>query len=153
MDDELARFVEEAALFWEEQGLPRIAGRILAWLLVCDPPYRSARQLTEELGASKASISTMTRLLQASGTIEVVAIPGERATHFRLTPHTLGRKLERRLQAMVSFLPLARRGLELLADEPPERRERLEEVASMYAFLARELPALLERWRAERDHG
>jgi len=151
VEAELARYIEDVALFWERQGLPRIAGRIVGLLMVCDPPHRSAGQLAEELGASKASVSNMTRLLLTGGSIEAVAVPGDRATYYALTPDSLERKLERRVAAMVSFHALAQRGLDLLDGAPPERSARLRRVASLYAFMERELPALLERWRQEQD--
>lgn len=149
MEAELAQYVEDVALFWEQQGLPRIAGRIMGLLLVCDPPWRSASQLADELGASKGSISTMTRLLLASGSIETRALPGDRATYFQLASQGIEHKLERRFASMVAFRALADRGLDLLVDAPEARRERLERVAHLYRFLERELPALLDRWRAE----
>lgn len=151
MTEPTENYVEEVALFWEAHGLPRIAGRILGLLLVCDPPHRSAKELAAELGASKGSVSAMTRLLLQSGTIEVVPVPGERATYYRLSPDSLERKLERRLIEMVAFRELADKGLELLADAPAAHRDRLETVRSLYAFLERELPALLDRWREERE--
>jgi len=148
-DPDLRDYIEEVALFWEAHGMPRIAGRILGLFLVCDPPHRSAKQLAATLGASKGSISAMVRLLHASGTLEVVPIPGERATYYQLSPGSLERKFEKRLLEMVAFRALAERGLELLEGEPAGRRERLEKVRSLYAFLERELPDLLERWRSE----
>ena len=151
MDTQLAQYVEEVALFWEQQGLPRIAGRILGLLMVCDPPHRSARQIAEQLSVSKGSVSTMVRLLLASGSIEVVAIPGERATHYRLSPDSIEQKLERRLQAMVGFQGLADRGLALLADAPDAQRERLLHIRDLYAFLGEELPLLIARWRQRQD--
>lgn len=151
LDTDLARYVEQVALFWEAQGVPRIAGRILGLLLVCNPPHRSAAELAATLGASKGSISAMTRLLLASRTIEIVPIPGERATYYCLSPQSLEDKLARRLTEMVAFRAIAADGLCLLADAPAHRRQRLESVHDMYAFLERELPALLERFRAERD--
>lgn len=147
MNEERARFVEDVALHWEAHGLPRIAGRIIGLLMVCDPPHRSATQLKDELGASKGSISTMTRLLLASGTLVVVAVPGDRATYYRLAPHSFEEKMKRRLEAMVGFRDLARRGVELLEAEGSPRVEELEQVASLYAFLGDELPRLFERWR------
>ncbi|MCA9610875.1 MAG: MarR family transcriptional regulator [Myxococcales bacterium] len=152
MDPELAAYVEDVALYWEAQGLPRIAGRIVGLLLVCDPPHRSPGELVEELGVSKGSVSAMTRLLVEAGTIEVVAVPGGRATYYRLTPESLERRFERRLRSFTSFGALAQRGLELLEDEPAERTARLRRIASLYAFLERELPLLLERWHAETGH-
>lgn len=151
MDEDVAKYIEEVALFWEGQGLPRIAGRILGLLLVCDPPWRSPTELVDELGASKGSVSTMTRLLLEAGTIERVAPhPGDRATYYQLSPGSLERKLERRIHTMVGFRALAEQGLQLLEHAPADQRARLETVASLYAFLERELPLLLERWREER---
>ena len=46
-------FVEEVALVFEEIGLIRMAGRILGWLLISNPPYQSADELAEALQASK----------------------------------------------------------------------------------------------------
>ncbi|EDM76107.1 hypothetical protein PPSIR1_31268 [Plesiocystis pacifica SIR-1] len=151
MNDELSAYIEDVALFWEKQGLPRIAGRIVALLLVCDPPQRSATQIATELGVSKGSVSSMTRLLLASGTIEAVALPGDRATYFRLTADSLERKFSRRLESMIGFRRLAERGLALMEDTPPEQRARLRRVAALYTFLERELPLLLDKWHAERE--
>jgi len=148
LDPRHAAYVEDVALYWEAQGLPRIAGRIVGWLMICDPPHRSARQLADDLGASKASVSTMTRLLLTSGSIEVVPVPGERATHYALTVEGIEHKLVRRVQGIVSFADLARQGLELVE---PEQADRLEQIASLYTFLERELPLLLARWREERE--
>ena len=150
MEEALETYVEEVALFWEGQGLPRIAGRILGLLMVCHPPHRTPAQLAEALGASKGSISAMVRLLLRSGTIEVVPMPGERATYYQLSPHSVERKLEARLLQMVAFRGLAEKGLRLLEHAPAERRERLRTLAELYAFLEVELPGLLERWRAQR---
>ena len=42
-----------------QEGLPPVAGRMWAWLLVCDPPEQTAAQLAEAVGASRGSISGM----------------------------------------------------------------------------------------------
>jgi hypothetical protein len=34
----LQRFIDEVGLYSERAGLPLLAGRILGWLLVADPP-------------------------------------------------------------------------------------------------------------------
>ena len=47
MPPDLAPYIEDVALYWEQHGLPRIAGRIIGLLLVCDPPHRSAAELLE----------------------------------------------------------------------------------------------------------
>ena len=144
-------WIESVALHLEEDGLPRIAGRIVGLLMICDPPHRSAAELVRELGASKGSVSAMTRLLHDAGTLRKVAVPGERATYFALAPDSLERKLAQRVGRMDGMRAIAAQGLALLGDAPSERRERLRRVEAMYAFMQREVAALLERWAQERQ--
>ncbi len=152
LDDGLAHYVEEVALQFERSGLPRIAGRIVGLLLICDPPERSAGELATELGVSKGSVSSMTRLLLTAGTIKRVARPGERRTYFALSNDGFERKFALRVEAMAASRALGEMGLRLLErrDAPASQTQRLREFVAMYAFWEREMPALLERWRAER---
>jgi DNA-binding transcriptional regulator GbsR (MarR family) len=143
-------FVEDVALFFEEMGFPRMAGRILGWLLICDPPEQSAGQLAGVLQASKGSLSTMTRLLIQIGLVERVGLPGERRDHFRIRPGAWPQLLRVQTQVMTGLHQVVERGLGMLADEDPERRRRLEEAHDLYAFLERELPRLLQQWEQER---
>lgn len=152
MSDALAQYIEDVALHFERGGLPRIAGRILGLLLVCDPPERSAGQLAVELGVSKGSISAMTRLLLSAGTIRRVGRPGERVTYYALSDDGFERKLALRVRAMAETRALGEQGLRLLARDgaAPPRTRRLRELVALYGFWERELPGLLERWRDER---
>ena len=143
-------FVEEVGLVFEQTGLPRMAGRILGWLLISDPPHQSTAQLTDALLASKGSISTMTRHLIHMGLIERLSLHGVRHDYFRLRPgawqHTIRRGLEDEIRM---FRQLAEHGLEILADKTPLTRKWLEEMREVYTFLEREFPTLLERWEQE----
>ena len=132
--------------------MPRTAGRILAWLLICDPPEQTMHDLVQALGASKSSISTMTRLLIQIGMIERVSLPGERRDSYRSTPDHWLRQLEGATQEFASYRALAERGLALLADPSDEQRRALTEMRDVSDFLEREFPALLKRWQDER-HG
>lgn len=62
-------FLEEFSLKIGEFGHPRIYGQILGWLLICEPPYQSFSDLTENLDISKASVSNTTRVLLERGLI------------------------------------------------------------------------------------
>jgi DNA-binding transcriptional regulator GbsR (MarR family) len=148
--DSMMAYVEEVALFFEQAGMPRIAGRILGYLLVCEPPYRSAAELAHELGVSRGSVSTMSRMLREAGLIEPAPLPGERATYLQVSDDGFERVFERQIQQVAAFSALADRGLELLSEEPAERSRRLRSMRAIYAFYEREMPALLERWREER---
>jgi hypothetical protein len=53
------------------------------------------------------------------------------------------------LPVTVAWRQVADEGIELLRDRPPESRQRIQEVRDVYAFMERELPAMLERFMAE----
>jgi hypothetical protein len=146
-------YVEDVAVAFEQGGLPRMAGRIIGWLLICDPPEQSSAQLAAVLRASKGSISSATRLLVPSGLVERRAHPGERRDHFRIRPEAWAELVQARLTQVVSFRELTERGLDLLDGSAPARRRRLEDVHALYAWLDDELPALWKRWEARGEDG
>ena len=146
-------FVEEVGIFFEHEGVPRMAGRVLGWLMICDPPYQSPANLAEALLASKGSISTMTRLLIQIGLIERFVIPGERHDHFRLKPGAWNQLIKESLAKITAMRQLAEHGLEVLDDKAHLNRQWLEEMRDMYAFFEREFPTLLERWEQEHKGG
>ena len=148
---EESSFIEEFGLFFEQSGMPRMAGRILGRLLLSDPPYQSADELAEALLASKGSISTTTRLLIQLGLIERFAIPGERHDYFRIRPSACQHALKQGVERVTIMRQLAERGLELLEGKAPLTRQGLEEMRDMYAFFEQEFPALVERWEQERE--
>ena len=144
-------YVEEVGIVFEQTGLSRMAGRILGWLLISDPPHQSTAQLCEALMACKGSISTTTRLLIQSGLIERFSLPGVRYDYFRIRPDAWQHMIRRGLEDEIKMIrQLAEHGLELMADRTPLTRKWLEEMRDVYIFLEREFPALLERWEKER---
>ncbi len=143
-------FVEDVGLYFEQMGYPRMAGRILGWLLICDPPIQSAGELADVLQASKGSLSTMTRLLIQVGLIERAGLPGQRRDYFRIRPGAWPQLIKVQMQSMTGLHQMVERGLTMLQDRDPALQQRLREAHDLYAFLERELPALLRRWEQER---
>ncbi len=150
---EKQHFIEEVALVFEDLGQPRMAGRILGWLLICNPPHQSADDLAEALQASKGSISAMTRLLIQLDMVERIGFPGERRDYFRIKPGLWSNLMRRRFEQISSLQRMAAHGLDLLADEPPEVRQRLQEINDMYAFFAEEFPLMFQRWLQRKVQG
>lgn len=144
------RFVEELGMLLElEAGTPRMVGRALGWLLVCDPPEQSAAELAEMLQASKGSISTATRVLLRLGFVERVRLRGERFDRFRARPEAWDEFFWRNEQFTAPRRVL-QMGLDALAGEPSERRTRLEELDALYAWWEERLPRLREEYLADR---
>jgi len=145
------QFVEEVGLLFEQLGGTRMEGRVMGWLLICDPPQQSAGELAEALMASKGSISTTTRQLIQMGVVERLSLPGKRRDYFIIKQDGLDRLIQRRLAVMTEFRRLFEQGMELLEEKDAEVRRRLEIIHGMYAFFEREMPALMERWERERN--
>jgi DNA-binding MarR family transcriptional regulator len=141
----LAEYIESVALHFETSGLPRIAGRILGYLLTCNPPAQTASELENALNASKASISSMTRMLEQYGLIERTARPGERQTRYQMRPNAWTELMKQKLTSLGSFRTLAERGLIMLENAPPEQRARLQTMQHLYSFFEAELPGLITR--------
>jgi DNA-binding transcriptional regulator GbsR (MarR family) len=149
--EQLLHYVEEFGLFFEQFGLPRTAGRMLGWLLVCDPPHQMMDELTEVLQVSKSSISTTSRMLIQSGLVEKVSFPGERKDFYRISDDAWVQAWSARNNQTVAMRQLAKRGLDLLPDDSPKRRARLQTMHDLYEFLEEELPKLTERWLKEQS--
>jgi DNA-binding MarR family transcriptional regulator len=145
-----AQFVEEMSLFLEEAGLPRMAGRILGWLLVCEPARQTAGELSAALSASKGSISTMTRLLINMGLVERAGVPGRRESFYGVRADAWSELLSVQVSQVSAARALAERGLSVVP-AGSGAAGRLEEMRALYSFLERELPALLARWSASRN--
>jgi DNA-binding transcriptional regulator GbsR (MarR family) len=144
-------FVEEIAVAFEEAGFPRMSGRVLGWLLICEGHEQTAQDLAENLHASKGSISTATRLLITAGLVERRSQPGERKDRYRVNTDAWESLLRRRLAEATSFRRLIGQGLELLKEFPDSRRDRLWQVHELYVWLDRELQEMWGRWDARQN--
>ena len=83
LDEAISTFIEQLGLNAQADGLPRIAGRMMGFLLV-NGEACSLTSLAEELRVSRGSISTNARLLASQGMIERVAVAGERQDFYRI---------------------------------------------------------------------
>jgi predicted transcriptional regulator len=148
--EEILQYVEAFGLYFEQVGLPRTAGRILGWLLVCDPPHQTMHELVDVLQVSKSSISTASRILIQANLVDKISLPGKRRDYYQMNKNAWTNSWLENAKQTAAMREIIAQGLTLLANEPAERRQRLQDMDDFYAFLQRELPLLLERWKKER---
>jgi DNA-binding MarR family transcriptional regulator len=135
--------------FFQQLGMPPIAGRMLAWLATSESGCDSLDTMAGGLKASKASVSSMARLLAERGLVERVPVL-ERRDCYRLRADAWENVLRARLAAIASARGLAEEGLWLLGEGEHPARPRLEslrEFSELCAGLERDLPLLLTRLR------
>jgi DNA-binding transcriptional regulator GbsR (MarR family) len=146
MDDSIWQFVDRMGLWMSKSiGLPQMTGRVLGWLLICDPVEQTAAQLAEALDASKGSISGATGMLVRARLVDRLHIRGERADRFRIRPDAWDDQI--RDPNVDAAREVIAQGLEALAGEPAARRARLEELDQFYAWWQSRMPALYDEWQ------
>ncbi len=118
---ELSRFVENMGMYFENQGIPRIGGRILGLLMIAHRPL-SAEDLARVLKVSRGSLSTNFRALLASGMVEKVPLYGDRRTYFAFSDAAMEHRTITGTRAASAFKKLVEQGLAALPPKDPARR-------------------------------
>lgn len=139
-------YADEIGLFFQDQGLPLMPGRVLGWLMVCDPPHQSGEDLATVLQASRGAISMALKMLQGGGSVERYKVAGTRRIYYRIRPGFWLREAEDKARIAGDWHRLMARGLDLMRDEPGERRRRVQEAHDMYAFLEEQYGRIRELW-------
>lgn len=144
--DTREQYIEDLGLYFEANGLTRMAGRVIGFLLICDPPQQTMPDIIEALQVSKSNISTTLTLLRQNRLVDRISLPGERRDYYRLNPDLWTNAFLVRAGEIRALRLLAERGLKLLENASPDARKRLELVREMNAFMEEEFPRLIERW-------
>src|SRR5262249_40141513 len=131
-------------------GMAPMVGRLAGYLTVCDPPEQSIAELADVLLASRSAIAGAVNTLENLRLIQRSRAAGERMDRVRIdrsyTQTSAFDLAEYREQG-----ELAREGLRMLADAPPERRALLLEWAAFADFLVERLPVLEQEWKERRE--
>ncbi len=125
-----------ATFFAEHYGLPPITGRILGWLLVCDPAEQSAGEIADAIGASRASLTTNMRFLIGSGLVRRLTRPGGRTSYYRIDDGMWDSVVRRRISSMVSFSQITLDGMNLVGVNS-DRATRLRAAHEFFDWMAR----------------
>lgn len=139
-------FIETMGRWWESTTGGRSAGRILGWLMICEPAHQSANDLVESLELSTGTVSTQIRVLEGIAFVERITFPGDRATYFQLKPDVW-------IGVMMSEPQHIRRMLELSeaasALTPETRPDRVTDMGFISRFLLERWPALMDELKDE----
>jgi DNA-binding MarR family transcriptional regulator len=135
--EQVLEWVERMAMFCaEEYGVPPIAGRILGWLMIRDPPEQSAGEIAAAIGASKASLATNMRVLTDAKFVRRRTRPGERTNYYRVDDDAWETVIRRRVASLAEFRDLAADGIDL-AGAGSGRAERLRVAHDVYDWMAK----------------
>lgn len=138
-------------LYARRYGLAPMVGRLLGYLAICEPREQSIAELAEALLASRSAIAgAVTTLETTLGVVSRTRPAGQRMDRIRVDLSSQ-RSLGFDVTEYVEQGQLAREGLAILADAPPERRAVLLEWAAFADFLVERLPIMEKEWKSHRE--
>lgn len=148
MRDDAVEFIEGMGRRFEEEGVPRIAGRMFGLMMVNEEPC-SLDEMAEVLQVSKGSVSSNARLLEQWGVAERTTRPGDRRDYYQLAADMPVRMLERQIAQMEAMLAYLRRGEETLGPGSPQLAERFRQVVALHEDARELMRTALARRRGE----
>lgn len=134
--ERLLEWVERVAMYLARDGVPPIAGRVLGWLMVCDPPEQSAGQISAAIGASRASLTANLRLLSSMGFLTWRTRPGERTVYYRMADEAWSVVVRQQIAGVTSFLDITREGLDLVGSDD-DRSKRIRQAHTTFEWMAK----------------
>jgi predicted transcriptional regulator len=148
---EVLRFVERFAIVLASTGMARMPARVFAYALIDDADRYTATELAEALRVSPAAISMSVRDLVNAGLLGKQREPGDRTDTYVLHDEDIWSEIYLKREGLLDqFERIAAEGIALVGRERPGGR-RLAETAAYFAFMRREMPELVERWRKYRQ--
>lgn len=141
--DPIDNFIEQMGFMTQEDGLPRIAGQILGYLIIEGEP-RTLAEITEALKISKASASTNCRHLADKGALRRVATIGSRADSYQAVTNPAENMLSGMAQRFRNRAEL----MEQSAREFPADRRGAQERVTEFAEFFRASADFLDDWNA-----
>jgi DNA-binding transcriptional ArsR family regulator len=150
-EQEVRRFVEHMARMFADWGFPRMAARVIMAMTSADDDAMTAGELAERLGVSPAAISGALRYLIHLGMVVREPIPGSRRDRYRLVDDSWYQVTVTEMTLFKAIVDLAEQGVAAAGGRSSPGGARLAEMRDYFLFVQREMPILLDKWRATKD--
>ncbi|HEY0815369.1 MAG TPA: MarR family transcriptional regulator [Pseudonocardia sp.] len=147
---QVSRFIERFAAALTDAGMPRMPARVFVALLATDSGRLTAAELAGQLQGSAGAISGAVRYLIQTHLVDREREPGSRRDTYRVRDdvwHVATGSRDDTMRRLSDPLP---EGIAVLGADTPAGA-RLTETLEFFAFLQREMPALVERWEQLRS--
>ncbi|HEX6682712.1 MAG TPA: MarR family transcriptional regulator [Candidatus Limnocylindrales bacterium] len=142
----IADFQERFAQIMVESGMPRMASRLFAALLVTDSGKLSAAELAERLGAGAPAISGAAKYLVQVRLVERGREPGNRHDFCRIHEHTWSRFVSQSDPMLARTQAGAAEGVAVLGLDSAAGR-RMDETRRFFEFVRDEIKQSMEKWQ------
>jgi hypothetical protein len=148
LDDGEREFVEEVGRYYEHDGWPYPLGCIVGWLIISDPVQQPASEISSRLGVDRALVDRVADQLVPAKLLLSKELDDD-DYELTLQDGAWTNAVSHTFTSWPSFHRIMADGLEALAAEStPERLGRLANMERLFAYMASELPFVIERYEA-----
>ena len=78
METKIDEIIEKWGVYYKRTGHQPMMGRLMAYLMVVDPPHQTFEEIVSSLRSSKSSVSNTLTLMTQLGMVDYVRFPGDR---------------------------------------------------------------------------
>lgn len=149
-DATLLASAEKLALTLSQSGMQKTTARVMTALLYSQQETMTAGDLCDVLQISSGAVSGAVKQLISTGMIERAPAPGSRRDHYRFREHAWATLMGNQNTLLAVMGDAAAEGIKAAGKESIAGR-RLDEMQDFYAFMQREMTALIDKWREQYD--
>jgi DNA-binding transcriptional regulator GbsR (MarR family) len=149
-DKFIKEHIEKVGVAMEQNGFPRMVGRVLGFLIISEPPYHTFNDIQTYLQASKSSISTALNTLMTQGLVIYLTLPGDRKRYFKFNADSWLEMFKKDLCQFTVFRNLILECLEIRSKDDEPFNNALIDIADLYSFMEKEIPLLIARWESSK---
>jgi DNA-binding transcriptional regulator GbsR (MarR family) len=141
--------VEKFGVLLEKFGFQRMAGRIIGFLILAEPPHKTFDEIREYLQASKSSVSIALQVLIMKNLVTYFTLPGDRKRYFKFIAESWTDMLKNDVGRGAALRDILNESVALREDDHPAFNEGLKKMADFHDFMSKIVPELINKWIEE----
>jgi DNA-binding transcriptional regulator GbsR (MarR family) len=139
--------IEKFGVYYKKTGHQPMVGRLMAYLMLAEPPQKTFEEIVEFLISSKSAVSNTLNMLMYMGIVDYVKITGDRKRYFRLNQNAWNTMFEAQIQEFSNLRGLVQEILNLRSDQYPELNQEISDFNSLLQLYEKEFPDILNQWK------
>ena len=139
--------IEKFGVYYKKTGHQPMMGRLIAFLMLAEPPHKSFEEIVEFLVSSKSAVSNTLNMLMYFGIIDYVRFSGDRKRYFRINQNAWDSLFSAQIQELSHLKDLVKDVIDLRSDKFPEVNQKIRNFYMLLEIYEAEFPIILEKWK------
>jgi DNA-binding transcriptional regulator GbsR (MarR family) len=145
-DEESKVLVEKIGVYLEKVAdFQPVSARIVGYLLISEPPYKSFEEILKYLQVSKSSISQGINLLLSQDHLDYITFSGNRKRYFRLNYNSWFNTLKKMMSIYSQLKVLFQEILNHRSNKYEEFNNQLASLIDFFEIFEKEIPAIFKK--------